>query len=210
MDLHGDGLEINRAAIKKMKISNRRIKKMNKQIRLTTICFTAALIFCAVATTVTAQVATGGSYTLNQSVIASGGGQNSTGGGFTVDGTVGQAAAGTNSSGSPFAVKSGFWTAEVFTPTAAGVSVSGRVRMTNGKGIRNVLITLTESDGTTRTTLSGFSGSYRFSEVAAGQTVILSATAKRFSFSQPTQVLSLTEDESGIDFIGIGQWFPAQ
>ena len=183
---------------------------MNKQIRLTTICFIAALVFCAAATTVTAQVATGGSYTLNQSVIASGGGQNSTGGGFTVDGAIGQALAGTVSTNSPFTVRSGFFTPEVFTPTAAGVSVSGRVRMINGKGIRNVLITLTESDGTTRVTLSGFSGSYRFSEVAAGQTVILNATAKRFTFSQPTQVLSLTGDESGIDFIGIGQWFPAR
>ena len=179
---------------------------MNKQIRLTTICFTAALIFCAVATTVTAQVATGGSYTLNQSVIASGGGQNSIGGGFTVDGAIGQALAGAVSTNSPYTLRSGFFTPVPLAPTAAGVNIEGRVRMENGKGIRNVRITLTEADGSLRTTLSGVGGRYIFSDVVVGQTVILNASAKRFNFIQPTQVLSLTEEATGIDFIALEQW----
>ena len=111
---------------------------MNKQIRLTTICFTAALIFCAVsATTVTAQVATGGSYSLNQAVIAAGGGQNSAGGNFTVDGTIGQAFAGTRSTNAPFSVAGGFWTTDPLAPSAASVSVSGRILAPDGIGLRN-------------------------------------------------------------------------
>ena len=51
----------------------------------------------------------GGNFTIQQSVIAGGGGQNSTGGTFSVDGTVGQAAAGGGLSGGSFSVSSGFW-----------------------------------------------------------------------------------------------------
>ena len=174
---------------------------MNKQIRLTTICFTAALIFCAVATTVTAQVATGGNYTLNQSVIASGGGQNSIGGNFSVDGTIGQAVAGKISSNSPFVVNGGFFTSNQLTATAANVTIEGRVRTESGAGIRNVQIMLTESDGTIRTVSSGSFGNCRFSGVAAGQIVILSIYAKKFGFDQPTQILNLTEDIAGIEFV---------
>ena len=174
---------------------------MNKQIRLTTICFTAALIFCAVATTVTAQVATGGSYTLNQSVIASGGGQNSTSGGFTVDGTVGQAAAGTNSSGSPFAVKTGFWTAEGFVPTAAAVSIGGRVLTAGGGGLRNALVTLTDMNGGARSVLTKKFGSFRFDDVAAGEIYILSVGSRRYTF-QP-QVVTATENVTNLEFIAL-------
>ena len=171
---------------------------MNKQIRLTTICLTAALIFCAVATTVTAQVATGGNYTLDQSSIASGGGQNAAGGNFTVDGTIGQPAAGTRSTNSPFAVAGGFWTADVFAPTAAAVTISGRVLTPNGGGLRNALVTLTDLSGSSRTVLTGTFGYYRFSEVAAGETVIIAIVSKRYHF-QP-QVVTVTEDIEDLNF----------
>jgi len=186
-----------------MKISNRRIKKMNKQIRLTTICFTAALIFCAVATTVTAQVATGGSYTLNQSVIASGGGQNSTGGGFTVDGTVGQPIAGVRSTNSGFAVEGGFWTASALAPTAAPVSVSGRVLTMDGGGLRNARVTLTDAQGVSRTVLSGKFGAFRFADVAAGETYIINVGSRRYVF-QP-QILFAVGDLDNLVFTAVGQ-----
>lgn len=65
--------------------------------------------------TARAQVATGGSYSLDQSVIASGGGQNSTGGTFSLDGTIGQPLAGVSSAAAPFSVDGGFWQT-VFNP----------------------------------------------------------------------------------------------
>jgi hypothetical protein len=66
---------------------------------------------------------------------------------------------------------------------------------------------LTEADGTTRTTLSGVSGQYRFTDIAVGQMVIVNATAKRFTFSQPTQVLNLLEEAGNVDFIAQQQQF---
>ena len=176
---------------------------MNKQIRLTTICLTAALIFCAVATTVTAQVATGGSYTLNQSVIASGGGQNSTGGNFTVDGTIGQTAAGTRSTNAPFSVAGGFWTTDPLAPSAASVSVSGRILAPDGIGLRNARVVLTASSGEIRTAISSSFGYYQFTEVAVGETYIISVVSKRFFFVP--QVISVGEEIQELDLVAVSE-----
>ena len=172
------------------------------KVKLQTILFsTIALILLGGA--VRAQVATGGNYSLDQSVIAGGGGT-SAGGVYAVTGAIGQAVAGTTSTNAPYSLHGGFFNQSVFAPTAAGVTVAGRARMDNGKGIRNVLITLTTADGVTRSTLTGLFGRYTFNDVPAGQTVILSAQAKRFTFGQPSQVVNLTENADDLDFIGSG------
>ena len=71
----------------------------------------------------------------------------------------------------------------------------------SGRGIRNVYITLTDSNGNTRMAVSSSFGYYRFADVAAGETYIISARGKRYTFSQPTQVLNINEDTDGINFI---------
>lgn len=88
--------------------------------------------------------------------------------------------------------------------TAATVSVGGRVMTSDGRGIRNVVIRLTDSQGNVRTAISKSFGHYRFTEVAAGESYIISATGKRYTFSQPSQVLNITEDTEGINFVGNG------
>lgn len=87
------------------------------------------------------------------------------------------------------------------TPSAGGVSVSGRVITTAGRGIRNVFVTLMESDGSTRTTLTGVFGYYRFDDITAGQAIIVSVSAKRYSFGNPTRALVVNEDTANLDFI---------
>ncbi|CAN5439737.1 hypothetical protein BH20ACI1_BH20ACI1_14230 [soil metagenome] len=86
-------------------------------------------------------------------------------------------------------------------PTAASVSIGGRVMTASGRGIRNVYITLTDSNGNNRLAVSTAFGYYRFEDVAAGETYIISASAKQYTFSQPTQVLNINEDADGINFI---------
>src|SRR5438445_2377704 len=83
------------------------------------------------ALTIYAQVATGGQFTLDQSVIASGGGTSSSGA-FTVEGTAGQPVAGQKASNSPFSVHAGFWNGEPLGPSAASVTVRGRVQTADG------------------------------------------------------------------------------
>lgn len=87
-------------------------------------------------------------------------------------------------------------------PTAAQVSVSGSIRTKNGAGISNVRVSLTSSDGETRTTLSNSFGFYHFAEVAAGETYTVSVASKRYSFNQQTVVVSVFEEIVNLDFIG--------
>lgn len=91
------------------------------------------------------------------------------------------------------------FTCTPFTPTAAGVSISGRVLNTDGYGISKAVVTLTNSAGATRTVLTNAFGYYRFDDVAAGQTYFLNAAAKRFRFN--SQVLNVGEELTGVDFI---------
>lgn len=147
------------------------------------------------------QAQSGGTFSITQSVLASGGGQQITGGTFSVDGTIGQAAAGHAIVASPFAVTSGFWTFTPLAPTAAAVGISGRVRTADGVGIRNAILTLTAADGSVRTALSSNFGYYDFVDVIAGETYILSISAKRYTFAQPTIVLPVTGGAAGLDFI---------
>ncbi len=144
----------------------------------------------------------GGNFTITQSVVA-GGGQGSAGGAFTLDGTVGQAVAGNAVSGPPFAVTSGFWNSTPLAPTAATVSVNGQVRTVNGAGIRNALITLTALDGSTQIARSGSFGYYRFNEVLAGETYIVSISSKRFRFATPTIVIAVLDEIAGLDFVAV-------
>ncbi len=142
-----------------------------------------------------------GNFTISQSVVAGGGGQNAAGGAFSLDGTIGQAVAGNALNGLPFALTSGFWNFSPIAPTAASVSVGGRVMTTSGRGIRNVLIVMTGADGTIRTATSTNFGFYRFTDVAAGETYIFTARGKRFLFTEPTRVISVLEDITNLDFI---------
>ena len=145
------------------------------------------------------QVAGNPPYILEQAVIASGGGTSASGG-FSVTGTIGQPAA-DRSSGPQFSIRGGFWNDAPLAPSAATASVGGRVRTASGQGIRNVTVILTESDGTVRNSLTGPFGYYSFDEVVAGQTVFIGVRAKRFTFSEPTRVVNVSDDLTGLDFV---------
>jgi hypothetical protein len=89
----------------------------------------------------------------------------------------------------------------VLIPTAAEVVTGGRILTANGKGIRNVRISVTFPSGETRETVSGESGFYQFADLPASMTYIFSVSAKHYVFTQPTQVITITEDTQDIDFI---------
>jgi len=156
-------------------------------------------LFLMLVSTLEAQ--TGGDFTITQSVIAGGGGQNSAGGAFAVDGTIGQSVAGGAIGNTPFTVTSGFWNFSPLAPTAANAGIGGRIITFDGSGIRNVRVTLTAPNGQTRTALTGSFGYYSFEEVPVGETYIISIFSKRFTFSQPTQVVTVFDNVADINFI---------
>lgn len=79
-----------------------------------------------------------------------------------------------------------------FAPTAANVSIAGRVFTADGRAVRGAIVTLTGENGSTRTTRSSSFGSFRFSEVEAGQIYIVGVSSKRYQFTP--QVISVNEE----------------
>lgn len=86
-------------------------------------------------------------------------------------------------------------------PTAAGVSVSGRVMTATGNGISKVRVTLSSPSGATVTALTNAFGYYSFEEVATGQTYVISVSSKGYHFNEPVRVVNVGDTISGLDFV---------
>lgn len=86
-------------------------------------------------------------------------------------------------------------------PTAAGVSISGRVTTAGGYGIQNAIMYLTQSDGGVVSARTGPFGYYRIDEIPAGQTVFVSVASKRYTFNAPVRVVNLTEELADFDWV---------
>ena len=162
--------------------------------------FRAAIIVGSIAIAAHAQVATGGSFVISQSVIAGGGGSASSGGRYSVDGTTGQAATGSTSALPNISLQSGFWVAQpaVSPPT---IMVSGKVTTPSGQGLRNVIVTLIDSLGARRTAISSSFGIYIFDNVPPGDTYVMTVTSKRYRFSP--KIIQINSSLTNVDFTGL-------
>jgi hypothetical protein len=69
------------------------------------------------------------------------------------------------------------------TPTAAPVSLGGRVTNAAGYGLSQVLVGITDMQGVSRFVLSNQFGYYRFDGLASGGTYTIQASAKRYRFT---------------------------
>ena len=133
----------------------------------------------------------GGAFVIEKSVIAAG--DAGSGGPFFVTGTTGQPNAGGDLDGTPFSNYSGFWTSDFLAPTAAHVSISGRVFKANGTGVRNVTIALTDAGGLVRVAITNGFGYYRFDDIAVGAAYVLSASSRLYAFVTPTRIISVND-----------------
>lgn len=93
----------------------------------------------------------------------------------------------------------------VLAPTAANVTVSGRAMTAQGRGIRNVMLRMTDGNGAVRVAYTTTFGYYRFTNVVAGETYVFTVKGKRFEFTHPTQVLNVSEDTTDVNFIAVPQ-----
>lgn len=89
-------------------------------------------------------------------------------------------------------------------PTAANVSISGRVLTANGQGIARVTVALTDGAGQTRYATTNSFGFYQFDEVVSGAVYTLSVSSPKYQFSQPTQVLNVVDSVTDQNFIAEG------
>lgn len=147
-------------------------------------------------------VASGGSFALVKSVMA-GGGTKKSGAAFEENGTTGQSIAGVKSSSGQFSLYSGFWTPDDFSPTAADLTVSGKIKTTDGAGIRNVKVTMQFATGESREIFSDDTGFYQFTEISVGGICIISVSAKNFTFAESTKIIQPLSDVQDVDFIGV-------
>lgn len=143
----------------------------------------------------------GGPYSVVNSVAGTGGGT-STGGILSLAGTAGQPAPGGSLNGGTFNFRPGFWQPN-FAPTSATASLGGRVLTDTGAGLRNAMVTLTDSSGVSRWTITGSLGYYTIEGVDTGETYIVQVDSKRFLFSP--RILTVQDDVASVDFTAIGR-----
>lgn len=161
------------------------------------------LLFVALTRAQTSEiVAAGGSFVVEKTALAGGGAekQMST---LNENGTVGQAVSGQTSTGGAYSVYSGFWTPDSFVPTASTVSVGGRITTPAGAGVRNVRVTLTDPAGEVRSVTSTKLGHYIFADVPTGRSYLITVSAKRYTFPEPTRTVHVADEVTDADFIAI-------
>ncbi|HQU82687.1 MAG TPA: hypothetical protein PKY59_06170 [Pyrinomonadaceae bacterium] len=90
-----------------------------------------------------------------------------------------------------------FFTNASLIPTAAKVSIGGRVLTNTGAGLVNATVSLTKSNGEIVTTRTSSFGNFRFDDIDAGQTVIFTVNSKRFSFA--SQVVNLSYNTTDLE-----------
>ena len=92
------------------------------------------------------------------------------------------------------------WTAgEPLPPTAANASISGRVTSADGRSVGRVTVMVTDSEGNPRTAITNAFGYYKVEGLLVGQTYVVGAQSKQFTFTPRT--ISLGEDAIGFDLI---------
>ncbi|MBK8811289.1 MAG: carboxypeptidase regulatory-like domain-containing protein [Acidobacteria bacterium] len=98
------------------------------------------------------------------------------------------------------------WTgAGPLVPTAANVSIAGRVLTSAGQGIRNATVTIA-GGGLTEpiTVVTGSFGYYKFEGLEAGGVYVVSVSSKRFVFAVPSRVVGAADDVTDLDFVANG------
>lgn len=89
--------------------------------------------------------------------------------------------------------------------TAANSSIMGRALTADGRGIRNAIVSITLPNGEIRTTATGSLGYYVFADLPVGQTYLLTISAKRYRFGEPSRFITLDDDVTGVDFVANGE-----
>ena len=139
----------------------------------------------------------GGPFSIQQSLITTGGGRAS-GGPFAVEVSNAQPTAHAGTTGGPFGIRSGFWN-PTFVPTAAMASISGRVTTADGRGLALAKIVCVDLNGNTRTALTNGFGYYRLSDIPSGESYILSVEKKGYAFAP--RVVNVVDEVVDVDFI---------
>lgn len=85
-------------------------------------------------------------------------------------------------------------------PSAADVSVTGRVTTASGQGIRGVTVAITDPEGIRRTAVTSSFGVYTFEGIESGKTYVVGATSRRYRFA--ARVVNVSDSLTNVDLVG--------
>jgi hypothetical protein len=94
----------------------------------------------------------------------------------------------------------GGWGIELLPPTNTAVTVSGRVMTPDGVGLRNAVVTMTDSFGIVRQVTTSSLGYYTFADVPVGETYVMSVSSRRYRFTP--RLVPVVDTLTDVDFIG--------
>ena len=96
----------------------------------------------------------------------------------------------------------GGWGLELFSSTAANASISGRVMTADGVGIRNAKVVVTgNSLAEPRVVTTGSFGYFSIEGLQTGQTYVVTVNSQRYTFTTPSQVVSLVDNVADMNFV---------
>jgi len=95
-----------------------------------------------------------------------------------------------------------FWGIGGFSPSSSTGNIGGRVVTASGQGLRGAAVVVTgNSLPSPRIVRTGSLGYFSVEGLDTGQTYIVTVVSKRFTFSQPSRVVTLTDNINDVDFI---------
>lgn len=86
-------------------------------------------------------------------------------------------------------------------PTAANVSVSGRVVSPSGTAVSGATVSITDAAGNSRTVKTGSFGHFSFENISGGETYVLGVKSKRYQFAP--QIISTNDDVADLVFTAL-------
>ncbi len=85
--------------------------------------------------------------------------------------------------------------------TSATVSVTGKVLTSDGRGLRNAQVFMTDAEGNRRAAITSSLGFYSFTDVEAGGFYVIGVSSKRYRFEM--RAVSVGDNISDLDFLAI-------
>ena len=92
------------------------------------------------------------------------------------------------------------WGVGLVAPTAAAVTIGGRVVTADGRGIGRTIVTLSGPTGVIATAITNPFGYYRFN-ATAGAGYVVSVSSKSYTFAEPSVVINPTDNITNLNFI---------
>ncbi len=86
-------------------------------------------------------------------------------------------------------------------PLASEVSISGRVSTPDGRGLRNAVVSITDSLGVRRTATTSSFGLFAFDSVRAGEAYVIGVSSKRYRFA--SQTIQVNNTLTDVNFVGL-------